>query len=240
MTEGLFVRVTVLFILSILFFTASAQTVENVQAFIKGDIIEIHYNLKPGIDSLNCDVSVYSSHNQFSSPLLWVSGHVGQHIAPGDGKLIIWEARKELENYKGEIIIEVRAEPIVPPYRFLPNTKIKARPGKPFTIAWEGGKKTDVIDIQLLDKNKAIVKVLESGNNNAKYVWNIPKNFKKETYYIRLLVPGGELVSEPFKVQSSKKWLLAIPAIGGIGLVIGLLGEKEEILPEPPGPPDNN
>lgn len=216
------------------------QTVENVRAITKGDIIEIYYDLKPGIDSLNSNITIFSSHNNYQVPLLWVTGHVGQLIPPGDNKLVIWEARKELDNFKGELIIEVRAEPVAMLYEFNSHKKLLARPGKNFTVSWKGGKKTDIVDIQLLDAEKKIVNVLSSTSNANQFTWNIPKDFKRGTYYLLLKAPGQELRSEPIKIQRSKKWLLILPIVGGIGFLAGSLGNKEELLPTPPGPPSNN
>lgn len=229
-----------LIIISFISINLLAQTVENVRAVSKGDIIEIYYDLKPGIDSLNSNITIFASHNNFQTPLLWVSGHVGQLIPPGDNKLIVWEARKELEDFKGELIIEVQAEPIALPYELVANKKLIAIPGKSFTIRWKGGKKSDIVDIQLLDAKKEIINVLASDSNSNQFKWDIPKDFKRGTYHLLLKVPGQELTSAPIKVQRSKKWLWAFPVAGGIGLLIGSLGSKEEMLPAPPGPPENN
>ncbi|MFN3939975.1 MAG: hypothetical protein ACK4IY_05275 [Chitinophagales bacterium] len=217
-----------------------AQVIENVRVIPKGDILEIYYDLKPGIDSLNCNIAVYASHNDFNAPLLWVGGHVGSSISPGDNKLIIWEARKELENFKGQIIIEIQADPIVLPYQFNFEKKIKARRSAPLRIDWIGGKKSDVIDIQLLNKNKEVINVLTSTNNEKTYLWKIPRDFKKDVYHIRLIAPGYDITSNPFKVQGTRKWWLIIPATGGLLLALILTDNKDQPLPLPPGPPSSN
>lgn len=216
-----------------------AQSIENVHVVPKGDILEIYYDLKPGIDSLSCNISLYSSHNDFSTPLLLVGGHVGSFISPGDNKLVVWEARKELQNFKGQIIIEVRAEPIVLPYQFNFEKKIKARRGTTLKINWTGGKKSDVVDLQLLNKNKEVVSVLASSNNEKTYSWKIPKNFKKDVYHIRLIAPGYDITSDPFKIHGTRKWWLVIPAAAG-GLFLVLNSPDDQPLPLPPGPPSTN
>lgn len=216
-----------------------AQTIENVRAVPKGDLIEIHYDLKPGMDSLSCNISVYASHNQFSTPLLWVSGHVGQLIPPGDNKMITWEARKELENFKGELIIEVQADPVVPPYVFL-TRKPKARIGKKYSLSWQGGRRTDMVDLQLLNAKKEVVTVISSFPNERNYTWTIPNTLSKNTYYFRLLAPGMEATSQPIRFYKNKKWWIAIPIAGAVILGINLLSGKQEQLPLPPAPPENN
>jgi len=44
-----------------------------------------------------------------------VSGDIGPEIAPGTGKLIVWEVKKELIDFKGEIRVSIRGD-ITPPF----------------------------------------------------------------------------------------------------------------------------
>lgn len=66
-----------------------------------------------------------------------MSGDVGLEITPGKGKLIVWEVKKELIDYKGEIKVSIRGD-ITPPFLIIISPQIDQlfRRGKKGVIEW--------------------------------------------------------------------------------------------------------
>src|SRR6185295_2614018 len=89
-----------------------AQKIENLKAVVNGDEIVITYDISSQNSVDKFTVSVYSSHNNYTVQLQQLSGDVGSNLGVGTGKRIIWYAKNELGDYKGEISFEVHAEVI--------------------------------------------------------------------------------------------------------------------------------
>ncbi|SMG12891.1 hypothetical protein SAMN05661096_00553 [Marivirga sericea] len=74
-----------IFSLLIVSYNSQSQTVENVTATVKGDIIIVSYDLVSTSDEL-FNINLYSSKDNFEKPLALVTGDVGPNIANGKEK----------------------------------------------------------------------------------------------------------------------------------------------------------
>ena len=95
------------------FLCLKAQKVENVRASSSGEQIIIIYDLTGTKADQRFKVNLYSSHNNFASPVQQVTGEVGDNIAAGKNKRIAWSAKDEIKDFKGSLTFEVRADLVV-------------------------------------------------------------------------------------------------------------------------------
>ena len=138
-----------LFLLGLLMPLAGVcQKIENLKAVSEGNKIIITYDISGGVTGDSYEVSLYASHNNYSSPLKLTSGEIGKGVTEGRGKRIEWEAKAELGDYKGELSFEVRAE-VIAAFALL-NKVISAKRGKTVPVSWRGGNKNREVKIELL------------------------------------------------------------------------------------------
>ena len=84
-----------------------AQTVKNVQARVEGNKVYVNYDLIASSDGQKFNVELRSSIDNFSKPLVDVTGDVGPDQEAGLGKTIIWNAISEMGNFSGSVTFEV-------------------------------------------------------------------------------------------------------------------------------------
>lgn len=201
-------------------FSASsvAQSVDNIKATVLDDIIVVTYDLN-GDESDVFNVNLYSSIDNFETPLTLVTGDVGQNINPGKKKRIEWLAKNELGDFEGSLIFEVRAflpEPAYDPLEFVNFNLDEIKSGKSYRIQWQGGKPNEKIDILLYEDGKQKSRIAQV-DNSGKYLFKIPKGSKNSNYRIQLDGETGTVGSSQFKIKSGISPLL----IGGGALVVG-------------------
>ena len=79
-------------------FSSKAQNIENLVFRLEGTDIIINYDLLGEVEE-SYFITVFSSHNEFSAPIQFVEGDVGENIYPGTGKTVTWDARQELGGF---------------------------------------------------------------------------------------------------------------------------------------------
>ena len=184
------------------YFFAQAQQIENLSSDLNGDIIEVTFDLIDVKGGQTFDLQLFSSHNNFSSPLLNVSGDVGEEVISGKGKRIVWEAKKELGEYKGEIYLEVRGI-VTPPFvRVLsPKEGDKFKPGKEIDISWDTSISGDKMNIDLF-RDGGKVSTMERSISNGKF--ELDKDIAKGGGYYLVFShpskPGRKVESQQFVV----------------------------------------
>jgi hypothetical protein len=221
---------------------ASSQSVENVIASVEnGNKVIITYDLKGNPENERFKVKVYSSHNNYSSPLTRVSGDVSDDYAvkPGNAKQVVWEAQ-ELGSFNGELEFEIRAEV----YRMLrvirPMAGKAVRRGSTTTIEWTGQQNTDKVKIELL-KNGAVIATPGMVNNSGFYSWSVPKAIKTgRDYSLRFTTDEGTITSDRFAIRARYPLLLksavAIVPVAVAVIILTADGNDDEPLPVPPEP----
>lgn len=230
----------VILLLQILLFfwsEVSAQKVDNIRITFEENVVIIYYDLLPDADSLNADIEVYSSADNFKNPLQYVSGRVGKNIHPSYNNAIIWKAGEEYPDIDFKTItLLIKAEPIIPPYQFTFPAFDICRKRKKYLITWEGGRKSDNVQLFLKGnkiKNTLLAELLNSGN----YLWKVNAKLPKDNYRLVLQTPSETATSQPFRVSNSRLYWIAIPVTLGSLITLYLINNNEKDRPLPP-PPD--
>jgi hypothetical protein len=227
---------------------ALAQRIENIRAEVIGDgeKVVITYDINGASAGQKFKITLYGSHNSYASPLSLVAGDVGldKEILAGPNKRIEWSAKSELKDFKGDIIFEVRGEPIgVAPSQLVvesPTMGKTLKKGKNMEIVWRGGAPGENIKIELL-RGGTSVSQITNGTSNQRYSWTIPKDLEKAAdYQVRLTGTSGSALSGTFAIKKKTSFLLfALPvaaAGGAAALLAGGGGGGDKNLPEPPEP----
>ena len=215
-----------------------SQKLENLNAIAQGDRIVITYDINGTLAGDKCDVQIYSSHNNFSTPLQRISGDVGNGLSPGTGKKIEWEAKAELGNYKGDLSFEIRAE--VKAVLAFTDAISNTKRGKSLTLAWRGGAKNQEVKMELL-KAGVIQGSVATTNNNGNYQWTVPAKQRTGGGYQIRLVNGTEVITTgSFSIKHKIPTFLKILPLMAAGAAVVLLGgsggpgKKTSNLAEPP------
>ena len=216
----------ILFLICTFSISAFSQKLENLKAVSAGDRIVITYDLNAEVPGDKYDVQIYSSHNNFSSPLKYISGDMGNSLVPGNGKRIEWEAKKELGNYKGDLSFEIRAD--VKALFAFKNSVTNTKRGKPLTVAWRGGLKSEEVKVTLL-KEGVEQSSLATVNNNGDYQWTVPAKQKTgDGYQVRLMNGKETITSDRFAIRHKVPTIVKILPVVVIGAVVALVGGSKD------------
>lgn len=223
--------------------SAMAQRIVNLKTTLVGEIIEITYDLLDDKGDQTFDLQFFSSHDSYASPLINITGDVGEEITPGTGKKAIWDAKKELGAYKGEIYIEVRGI-VTPPFvRILtPNAGDKFKPGKIMEIQWDT-EITGNMNIDLYRNGNRISEVTNSANGGS-YTWLLGKTVPKEEGYYLVFTnnnkPGRAVESQQFVVAKGLPIWAVVAGVAVVGGVVGVVisGQDGGEDPDPNTPED--
>jgi hypothetical protein len=219
---------------------AFAQKITNVRAKADSSLVTIFYDLEGTAEGQLYRVGLYGSHNNYKTPLIFISGDAGPSLAPGTNRKIQWQA-KELTSYEGEIVFEVRAILVFSPLK-LNTFPVNFRRGKIYAINWQGGLPTEKVKLELY-RDSLKVSDIVSFPNGGKYDWFIPTDTKPGKNY-RLRVQSEEktdnfYVGTPFaihrKIPLGLKIIPLALIAGGAGYLIAApKPEKtDNTLPDP-------
>jgi hypothetical protein len=227
------------------------QKVTNVKAELIGTDVKITFDLTGKTSADLFEVRLFASHNNFTEPLKMISGSAGKSIKPGNNLSILWKAKEELVNFKGEITFEVRAT-LMGGYYIVsnPSSTSKFKKGKLLPINWNGGEPGEKVKIELVKSNVVISTISESVGNQGSYIWTIPKSTKpSKEYQVRITNTSdvdSKGLSKAFRVKgkSAAPYIL-VPLVlaGGAGAYVATQGggtgpvtPPTETLPTPPNP----
>lgn len=234
----------VLFLLLFISAAASAQ-IENVHATNVAGRVVITYDLNGTADQKYI-ITIYSSHNNYASPLRFVVGDAGRDVAVGKGKRVEWDIAQELVTYSGNITFRVRGEVIATPLTFkTPAANATVKKGKSTQITWSGGRQGQPIKVELLQDGTTVQSIKETTNTGV-VVWDVPKDLAKGVYQVRITGAGENAISQPFNIKPKPPLLWIIAPIVVVGIIIAVLpkggGEKPDDeakdLPDAPIPQD--
>jgi len=214
--------------------SALAQRITNLNTTLIGENIEITYDLIDDKGGQTFDLQFYSSHDNYTSPLINITGEVGEEITPGTNKKAIWEAKKELGGFKGQLFIEIRGI-VTPPFvRILsPKTGDKFKPGKNMEILWD----TDVTGSLGIDLywNGSKVSTVTGAASAGKYNWTLGKDITKQSGYYLVFTSGSKagktVESLPFTVSGGMPIWAVVAGVAVVGGVVGVVMSGGE---EPP------
>jgi len=219
-------------------FTSTAQEIENLFRRIEGTNVILTYDLTGEPEQL-FRIEIFSSHNNYSTKLVEVSGDVGENISPGRGKSVTWDAASELGNYNGDIELEIQGF-IMP--QFLEFTNITTgssfKRGKTNTIFWKSNTTDPNIKLELYQSGQ---KISDFGNipNNGSYNWSIPKDRKPGKNFNLVAISSQEQASSAsFRIAPKIPIVLKILPIALIGgltaIIVSSGGGKKSVIVVPP------
>ena len=152
----------------------NAQQIENLVFRQEGVNIIITYDLIGDTEKIYF-ITVFGSHDNFTTPIELITGEVGTEISPGTGKRITWDAKRELGEFKGNLRIRIHAK-LTPIIEF-ENVSSRFRRGKSHEIQWKTGTRKDNIQFELYKGNE-LINDLGQIANTGNWHWAIPKNQK--------------------------------------------------------------
>lgn len=203
-----------------------AQDITDFTYELVGETIEISYTLTgKSFDRYNVDL--YSSTDGFKAPLLMVSGDVGPELIPGKGKKLVWRAKEELGEFKGNISLKLITV-FVPFLEFDKARGGKFRRGKEYQITWKYGGEPSPLRLALY-KGSSKVMDLAPKLDGTNYTWKISKSMSlDEGYYFRATGNGREAKSAPFAIKRKvpmAAWIIpGAVVVGGTVVIILNLG----------------
>ena len=215
---------------------------DNLATLVK-TIIEITYDLIGDETGRTFDLNLYSSADNYSTPLTLVEGDVGTEIEPGADKTIAWKIREELGEFKGDIFLEVRGI-ITPPLVDIrsPQMNETFRRGKTSSILWQSAASRS-LSLVLYQSGSRVASLGNNIPNTGSYTWELPKDMSKgKNYSLRFSDvnnPSKSVMSAEFTIGARYPLVLKIiPAalIGGGILYLVTRKEKEEPIVDPPLP----
>lgn len=231
-----------------------AQTIEMDFVEFSGRNVIVHYNLDDGANSnRQFMVQLYSSQDNFTTPLTRLKGDFGTEVAAGFDKKIIWDITQELGQFKGTISLELRGRVYVP---FVKLTSVDEgqvfKRGKSYPINWTSGNLSGQVNIELF--NAAGVRFWGENNvpNVGKFDWYVPGSIKKGSQYQLKFTNAKDrndvVYSLPFVIKPKIPLLVKVAGVLVLAAAaeIVLAGSKKTAETSPstpkenPPPPPNN
>ena len=221
------------------------QELDSISMEFEGGLVVVKYDFLVGEEGENYELYLYGSHDNFSEPLQYTTGDVGKNIQIGKSKVIRWDAKRELGNFKGDFSLKIKGSKYVPLVTFDNiNSNLKIKRGNTFVIKWIPNTKDKEVLLKIQKSNVPISKS-QIVENSGLYSWNLPADLKPgDTYSVQILDTKNlirEETSENFTVKRKIPLVYKIVPIavaGGVAAVL-LLNNDESGIPEPPAPPSN-
>ncbi len=204
--------------------TSYAQDIENVRVKFEDGNIAVYYDLSGSDPSELYDFFLYGSHDNFQSPLLEVSGDVGQKLSPGEDKKIHWNARKEFGNFKGDINLKIKGGIHTPLLTYNGFTvKQKFKKSKPINITWTSSSNTKELQFEVLNE-QSVINYTQQIENTGNYTWIIPKDFRVgKNYTIKISDRNNPLVYEVTDSFAISRRVPVVAKVAPLVLVGGTL-----------------
>jgi hypothetical protein len=133
---------------------AQSLTIQKVE--VDGDNIQVYYDLADSMAYRTYTVSLYSSLDDYVSPLKQVSGDVGIEIEPGRKKRITWRSKSEIRaGFEGKVALEVKARVYIPFVR-LDKMYNTIKRTKKYKFTWTGGTAQNILNFDLMKGDRKI------------------------------------------------------------------------------------
>jgi hypothetical protein len=210
------------FMLCGLVFSAKAQSIAiDFIEFSERNVI-VHYNIDDGANSTRQFlVQLYSSQDNFTTPLTRVSGDFGAEVNAGFDKKIVWDLTKELGNFDGVISLELRGRVFVPFVKLgIKEGQIYKR-GKNYPLNWTSGNLSGMVNIELYNGAGERIWGESNVSNVGKFDWYLPGSVRKGGNYKLKFTNSKDrndaVYSQPFSIRPKIPFMVKL----GVGLVIG-------------------
>ena len=221
-------------------------TMKNLE--MAGDNLIIHYDLLDSVKNRTYTISVFSSKDDFLSPLPQVKGDVGLEVRPGTNRKIIWPAKEALgAAFSGKVSFEIRGRVYVPFVRFTGFSDYKLiKRAKPYVVTWTGGTRQNILNFDLYNGEDKVW--TEAGvANTGNFELTIPSSVRPgKNYHFRIsdsknkdeVVNTGTFTIKR-KIPLAMK-VIPLLAAGGIVYLLGGGTDGPEPISDPLKPTDQN
>ena len=229
----------------IIFITSSsfAQDFNISKVEIDGGKVNVWYNLLDTMRSRVYTISLYSSADDFISPLAKVTGDAGLEVKPGGNRKITWNIIDEFgANFEGDVALEVRGRVYVPFIR-LDGLQRSFKRGVAHELTWTGGTQQNILNFDLYKGDHKITSFPNIANVGH-YTMVLPKSVKAgKDYRFRIVDSRNKdqvVYTGMFHVKPKFPLLLKIAPAVIVGAGIYLLlpkpnrdrSIKEPVLPD--------
>ncbi|HEY0742522.1 MAG TPA: Ser-Thr-rich GPI-anchored membrane family protein [Chryseosolibacter sp.] len=217
-----------------------AQQISLSRIDLQMDKLVVYFTLDDTNPNHTYQISLYSSKDNFATPLTKVAGDVGTEVKPGADKKIQWNMSQELGQYKGELSIEVRARVFVPFVKLTAfDTNRKYKRGKTYPLLWSSGNMGGQIDIDLYEGQNRI-----DGDRNVpntgKYEFAINGSVKSgKDYRLKFTNTRNRdeyIFSQPFQIVPKVPFLVKAGGVAVVAAGLYFLFSGGDS----PVPPDNS
>lgn len=244
--------------IGILFLSLMVVTHKGVSQTVEIDFIEfsgknviVHYNLDDGANSSRQFlVQLYSSQDNFTTPLTRVTGDFGPEVSAGVDKKIVWDITQELGAFKGTVSLELRGRVYVPFVKIKDITEDQVfKRGKNYPLNWTSGNLSGQVNIELFNADGERLWGENNVANVGKFDWYLPGNIKKGHDYTLKFTNARDrndvVYSKPFIIKPK------IPLLVKVGSIMVIAGatqflissqkaaSEEKPYPAPPAVPNN-
>jgi len=223
-----------------------AQRVEIKEIYFEEAKIHVLYKLEDSKSDRAYQINIYSSKDNFISPLQAVNGDVGVEIYPGDSKEIVWDPFEEFgQDFNDEINLEIRGRVYVPFVKLDDFNYESLKRGRAYEITWTGGASSNILNIALY-KGDTKVTVFSNIANVGQHTLLIPKDTQVgKNYRLRISDKNNKddvVFSKEFAVKRKIPLALQIAPIAlvgaGVYFVIPYLKADVDDFEQPANPPD--
>jgi len=223
---------------------AFGQVLDSISTSQEDGIIVVRFDFLQGESDIDYELYLYGSHDNFQNPLQETTGDVGKGIRVGVGKVIYWNAEKELGNFKGDFSLKIKGQKYDPIVEFKNiSNQLKLKRGEQYNFQWRSNIKSDRVMFTIKRNG---VPVTESSliENTGEFLWFIPRDLKpSRDLSIEIADPENLLrkeTSTPFAVRRRTPLAVKlIPAVAVIaaGATYFITNKSDDKIPEPPGLP---
>jgi hypothetical protein len=236
-----------LFFMFVSFTWVNAQELDSVTTSQENGIMVVRFDFLQGDPEAEYELYLFSSHDNFQKPLQETTGDVGKGIKLGAGKVIYWNAQKELGVFQGDLSLKIKGSKYVPFLKFTNiNDQLKLKRGEHFTIQWKPGDKSQQVLLEI-KRNDIPVEDPMIIDNSGNYDWKISEKAKPgKGYTIQIKDIENNLreeTSQSFSVRRKVPlgYVIIPSAIVTGGLLYLLLNPTTSTgIPEPPLTPSIN
>jgi hypothetical protein len=222
-----------------------AQDFSIKRVELDGDLVNVYFDLLDTTARRTYTINLYSSRDNYISPLDKVTGDMGLEVKPGANRKISWNTRQELgETFEGEVGLEIRGRVYIPFVR-LDGQYSTIKRMKPYEMTWTGGTQQNILNFDLYKDGEKVTSFPNIANVGH-YTLTIPSSVKPGKGYSFKITDTrnkDQIVNtSTFTVKRKVPLLIkAIPVALVGGLVYWLVSqdpEPDETVGEAPNPND--
>lgn len=225
--------------------TTWAQDIRITEIKKKGGEVEVHYSLQDESEGRSYTINLYSSRDNFTTPLKEVKGDIGIDIPTGNERIIVWDAKEELGSaYSGSLSLEIKGTIYVPFVTFEGLEEgMSFKRETPYDLVWSGGRGDNILNFELY-KGDQLVSTFEERPNVGNTSLIIPSKVKPGDNY-RLRVSDSRNTDEVVftntfsikrKIPLGAKIGIGVAIVATAGILYAVLNQEEEPIPLPPDP----